>query len=37
MNLTFGLYLHEYVRYGRTKVISAKPLAPQLARGLLGG
>jgi hypothetical protein len=37
MNLTFGLCLYEYVRYVRTKIISAKPLAPQLARGLLGG
>ena len=37
MNLTFGLFLCDYVRHGRTKIISAKPLTPKLARGLLGG
>jgi hypothetical protein len=29
--------MYEYVRYGRTKIISAKPPAAELAGGLLGG
>jgi hypothetical protein len=37
MNLTLGLCLYDYVRHGRTKIISTKPLAPELAGGLFGG
>ena len=37
MNLTLGLYMNEYVRYGRTKIVSAKPHAAKFAGGLLGG
>jgi predicted AAA+ superfamily ATPase len=29
--------MYEYVRYGRTKIVSAKPHAAELAGGLLGG
>jgi hypothetical protein len=36
MNLTLGLFMYEYVRYGRTKNIPAKPPAAELAGGLLG-
>jgi len=37
MNLTDGLCLYEYVRHGRTKIISAKPIAPNPTGGLFGG
>ena len=37
MNLTCRLCMYEYVRYGRTEIVSAKPNAAQLAGGLLGG
>ena len=37
MNLTLGLYMNEYVRHGRTKIVSAKPHAAELAGGLPGG
>ena len=37
MNLTLGLCMYEYVRYGRTKIVSAKLHAAELAGGLLGG
>ena len=37
MNLTSGLHIKEYVRYGRTKIVAAKPHAAELAGGLLGG
>jgi len=37
VNLTSGLCIHEYVRHGRTKIISTKPLAPKPAGGVLGG
>ena len=37
MNLTLGLYMNEYVHYGRTKIVPAKPHVAELAGGLLGG
>ena len=37
MNLTLGLCMYEYVRYGRTKIVPAKPNAAELAGGLPGG
>ena len=29
--------MYEYVRYVRTKIVTAKPHVAELARGLLGG
>jgi hypothetical protein len=37
INLTFGLCMADYVRHGRTKIISAKPTASELTREVLSG